>query len=132
MSRFDAIPADVPQVSTRASDFWLHDGLVYGRTRKGVPHGELQDAIAVVEKMRELTGGVPHPLLFDASEVGWLQMRAREHVHRHAAEMFTRAGVVVGSAMVRAMSHALLGFINPTIPVRIFTDEDEAYEFATA
>lgn len=132
MSRFDVIPPHAPTAATRASDFWFHDGLLYGRTRRGAPHGELQDAIDAFEKVRQLTDGVPRPLLFDATEVGWLQLRAREHVHRHAAEVFTRAGVVVAGLMIRAMSHALLGFVNATIPVRIFTDEDEAYRFACA
>ena len=48
------------------------------------------------------------PLLFDARDVGWLQITARERVYRHA----------------------LLGVTHVAIPVKLFTDEEAAWEYA--
>lgn len=126
---FDSIPAAAPAVSTRGTDFWLHEGTIFGRTRPGTTHGELEDAIDVVAKIKLLTGNSRHPLLFDARNVGWVQIEAREHAHRHAAELFTCAGVVVRPRTAKVLSRALLGGADIEIPVALFVDERDAWDF---
>ncbi len=94
-------------------------------------HGELEDAVDAVSKIKALTSGSRCPLIFDARRVGWLQIKAREHVHRHAANLFTRAGVIVRPNSLRVFSRALLGVARVEIPVEIFLDERSAWEFVS-
>ena len=54
VSRFELIPADSPTTSTRGSDFWLHDDMLYGRTRRHAPHGELGDAVDLIDNVDSL------------------------------------------------------------------------------
>jgi hypothetical protein len=124
------IPAGVPTVSTRGSDFWLLEGILLGRTRPQAVHGEIDDAVDAVTKIKVLTGGARHPLIFDARNVGWLQIKAREHIHRHAAELFTRAAVIVRPNTLRVFSRALMGVARIEIPVEMFLDEQRAWDFA--
>ncbi len=132
MGLFD-IPQDAPTTSTRGSDFWLADGIIFGRTRAQAPHGELIDALDAVQRIRRLIENTPRPLLFDARQVGWLQLKAREHVHRHAGDLFTRAAVVVKSPMLPVLKVGLLGVRGRLdIPVEFFVKSDEALQFAIA
>ena len=128
---FSEIPTGAPTVKTRGSDFWLHKGILLGRTRPKSTHGELQDAVDAFTKLKALTGGSRYPLIFDARNVGWLHIRAREHIHRHAAELFTRAAVIVRPNTLRVFSRALLGVARVEIPVEIFLDEQSAWEFVS-
>ncbi len=130
MGLFD-IPPNAPTTSTRGSDFWLADGIIFGRTRAQAPHGELLDAVNAVERIRQLIENTPRPLLFDARQVGWLQFKAREHVHQHAGELFTRAAVVVKGPMLRVLRFGMLGLGGRLdIPVEIFVEADDALQFA--
>lgn len=106
--------------------------MLYGRTRRHSPHGELGDAVDAFENIRALTGGVAVPLLFDARHVGWLQFKAREYVHRHAAELFTRAAVIIPAPMPMILNYSLLGHGGLGIPLRLFATEDDAWSFASA
>ena len=54
-----------------------------------------------------------------------------EGADRHAAELFTHAGVVVKRRMVQALTYGLLGMTQVSIPVEIFVDEQKAYRYVT-
>ncbi len=129
MGRFEDIPAEAPTTSTRATDFWLHDGVLYGRTRNLAPHGEYHDTVDAFEKIRTLIDGKRRPLIFDARHVGWVQMKAREHVFKHRSELFTRAGVIVSRASYRIMKYAFGGAHRGDIPMKLCSDEEEAWQF---
>jgi hypothetical protein len=45
--------------------------------------------------------------------------------------VWTHAAVLVKHEFVRLLSHALLGVAGMDMPIGIFTDEDQAFAFAT-
>lgn len=42
-----------------------------------------------VNALAELAGGEPMPLLFDARNLGWMQMDSHDYIQAHASEVFT-------------------------------------------
>lgn len=129
MSRFDEIPAEAPVVEARNAVFWLHDGVVFGKHLPDQPGVTLDDAIRVFHELRTLTGGVRVPMMFDGRGLGWLNIDARGYIRAHTPEVFTRAAIVVKHELVRLLSHAFLGTSGLDIPLQLFTDEEEAWQF---
>lgn len=132
MGRFDEIPDEVAVYEARNAVFWMHDGLMYGRHLVTDPQVTLEDAITVIGKLKEMTGGTRVPLMFDGRGLTWLNIDARGYIRAHLAEVFTHVAIVVRHELVRVLSHAFLGVAGIGIPMRFFTDEDEAWEYLTA
>lgn len=114
------------------AEFWLHDGLMYGKHLPHEPTVSLDDVIHVFQKLREMTGGTPVPLLFDGRGIGWLGIEARAYMRVNVSALFTCAAVIVKHDLVRILSHAFLGLAGMDMPVEVFTDEEKAYAFATS
>lgn len=129
MGRFDEIPGDAAVYEARNATFWLHDGLMFGRHLPDKPKITLEDAITVLQKLRELTGDRPVPFIFDGRGLSWLNMDARAYVRAHVPEVFSKVAVVVEHQLVMILSQAFLGIAGPEIPMRLFVDEDQAWEF---
>lgn len=130
MGRFDEIPSGAQSYSARNATFWLHDGVLYGKHLPDTPNVTLEDAIQVLHKLKELTGGDRVPFLFDGRGLGWLNMDARAYVRANAPEVFSRAAVVVKHELIRRLSHAFLGIAGMDMPIELFTDEEEAWNYA--
>lgn len=129
MSRFDAIPEGAPQVEARNAIFWMHDGTVFGRHRPDEPNVTLEDAIKVLQDLREMTGGQRLPILFDGRGLGWLNIDARGYIRAHVGEVFSSVAIVVRHELVRLLSYAFLGSSGLDIPLQLFTDEEKAWNF---
>ena len=73
-SRFDRIPEDAPTAHSPGSQYWLHDGVLYGRTSSDHVRRDASFADAAFEAIRGLVGlGRRVPMLMDARKLGWLQ-----------------------------------------------------------
>ena len=122
--------ADVPTLDTETTTFWVIDGILYGQSRPESPQRELRDAVNAMDALAELTAGIPMPLLFDARNLGWMQMDAREYIQAHAKEVFTRAAIVAKPDQAEMMTYALKDS-QAAMPVRVFTDDEAAWRFAS-
>ena len=130
MGRFDEIPGDAPTLRVHNAVFWLHDGIMFGKHLPHEPSVTLEDVMFAFQKMREMTGDVPVPLLLDGRGLGWLGMDARAYIRANASNHFTRVSVLVKHDLIRLLSHAFLGVAGVDLPVQLFTDEDKAYKYA--
>ncbi len=131
MGRFDEIPGGAPSHAVHNAVFWLHDGVMFGKHLPGEANVTLEDVIQVFQKLKEMTGGERTPFLFDGRGLRMLNIDTRAYIRANAPDVFTHAAVVVKSDLVLHLSHAILGIAGMDMPVRLFTDEEEAWSFAT-
>lgn len=129
MGRFNEIPGGALVYEARNAVFWLDGGVMLGYHMEDRPNVTLEDAIVVLQELREMTGGKRVPLMYDGRGLGWLNVDARGYIRAHSQEVFTHAAVVVKHELVRLLSHAILGIAGMDMPVEIFTDEDKAWRF---
>lgn len=104
---------------------WLRpDGVVEIEWVPQVP-SVLEDAVAVIDAMRELTGGRAAPLLVHTADAGPQTREARmEFVRRQ--EVVSAVALVVGNPLSRMMANFFVNVSKPDVPIRILEDEDEA------
>lgn len=120
------------RITTRGSEFWIDGPLVRGTTRFDAPHGTTEDAVAALEAIETLSGGVPTALLFDARHVSRYDREARSHMLEHAGNVIRTAAVVINSRIFRAASYFFLGLRKPPFPVGFFTNEEQAERWIQA
>lgn len=120
-----------PEITHAKFRMWLPpDGVVRLDWVPHVPSG-LEDAIAAIDAMTELTGGRAAPLLVDVRLAGPQDRAARmEFIRRH--EVVSAVGLVVGSPLSRMMGNFFVNVNRPKAPTRLFDDEDAALRWLGA
>ncbi len=103
---------------------WLpSDGVV--RLVWAPPPSGLEDALATIDAMTDLTGGRPAPLLVDTTHAGPQDRAARmEFIRRH--EVVSAVALVVGNPLSRMMATFFVNVSRPKAPTRLFEDEASA------
>lgn len=109
---------------------WLRpDGVVQLVWVAHVP-SDLEDAIATIDAMTEITGGRPAPLLVDATLAGPQDRAARmEFIRRH--EVVSAVALIVGNPLSRMMGNFFINVNRPKAPTRLFEDESSALAWLT-
>ncbi|MFW7413785.1 hypothetical protein [Demequina sp. SO4-18] len=114
-----------PEITHDKFRIWLRpDGLVEIEWAPHVPSG-LEDAVATIEAMTELTGGKAAPLLVDTTHAGPQDRAARmEYVRRQG--IVSAVALIVGNPLSRMMATFFINVSKPEVPVRLFEDRAEA------
>jgi hypothetical protein len=104
---------------------WLRpDGVVELAWAPHVPSG-LEDALATIEAMTEITGGRPAPLRVQTTDAGPQDRAARmEFIRRH--EVVSAVALIVGNPLSRMMATFFINVSRPKAPTRLFEDESAA------
>ena len=104
---------------------WLRpDGVVELVWAPHVP-STLEDALATIEAMTEITGGRPAPLLVHTTDAGPQDRAARmEFIRRH--EVVSAVALIVGNPLSRMMATFFINVSRPKAPTRLFEDEAPA------
>jgi len=104
---------------------WLRpDGIVQLLWGPRVAMG-LEDAIAAIDAMTELTGGRRSSLLVDVHDTGPQDRAARvEFVRR--GDLVSAVALIVGTPLSRMMGYFFLNVSQPMAPTRLFDDEVSA------
>lgn len=104
---------------------WLRpDGLCEIVWAPHVPSG-LEDAVAAIATMKELTGGRATPLLVQARDAGPQDRAARMEFIRHQ-EVVSAVALMVGNPLSRLMANVFINVSRPEVPIRLFEDEPAA------
>lgn len=104
---------------------WLRpDGIAEITWTPHVPSG-IEDARAVIEAMRQLTGGPAAPLLVHTTDAGPQDRAARmEFIRRQ--DVVAAVALVVGNPLSRMMATFFINVSKPDVPIRLFEDADAA------
>ncbi len=116
---------------TPIGEMWLdRDGVLWHRIRPGATI-TVEDAEAVIEIVRRLTGGRQVPAVIDIREVTEADSRVRERFAGSTETSLELAtALVVSSGLSRMLGNLFLLMNRPERPVRLFTSEDKAAEWA--
>ena len=85
----------------------------------------LDDAIAAIEAMTQLTGGRRSPLLVDTQETGPQDRPARTEFARRG-DLVSAVALIVGTPLSRMMGNFFLSVSRPMAPTRLFDAEAPA------
>lgn len=116
---------EAPEFTNQKFRIWLRpDGVVEIAWAPHVPSG-LEDALASIAAMSELTGGRPAPLLVHTTDAGPQDRAARmEYIRRQ--EVVSAVALVVGNPLSRMMATFFINVSKPEVPIRLFEDETAA------
>lgn len=121
---------DCPEITHEKFRIWLRpDGVVQIAWAPHVPSG-LEDAIASIEAMQELTGGRAAPLLVHTTHAGPQDRAARMEYVRHQG-IVSAVALIVGNPLSRMMATFFINVSRPDVPVRLFEDEAVAVAWLT-
>lgn len=85
----------------------------------------LEDALAAIEAMAQLTGGRRGPLLVDTRDVGPMDRRARTEFAGRG-DLVSAVALIVETPLSRMMGSFFLSVAKPMAPTRLFDDEATA------
>ena len=85
----------------------------------------LEDVIAALEAMAQLTGGRQSPLLVDARDIGRQDRGARTEFVRRG-DLVSAVALVVGTPLSRMMGNLFIRVNKPPFPARLFDNEASA------
>ena len=112
----------------RTTHYFVDDAcsLIRGVVRKGSTV-EYDDAVEAMKLHLRWTDGKPYRLLIDLTAVGSIPRQARAYFadasHR---DVVLAVALVVGSQLSRAIGNFMLGLNKPAMPIRLFSDEEQA------
>jgi hypothetical protein len=119
------------RIRTRTTDVWVDDaGVLHGRESPGT-ETSLEDAKELIAAFRKVSGRIRRPLVMYISESKSVTREARAYLTGDEMESTVVAiGLVVGSALARALGNFTLRFNRPKFAVRLFESEGEAQGWA--
>ena len=117
-------------MQTPIGEMWLDDdGLLWHRLDAIVVRPEA--ARGVRAAVEQLTAGQPAPAVIDIRAIGYADADARDLFASSTDESFELAtALIVDSSSSQAMARVFLDVNRPRRPVKVFTSEVEAAEWA--
>ncbi len=108
---------------------WIDEhGIVHAHFKHDTE--DLAGAKKGVEEIKQISGGVRHPVLVDIRRIKKISLDARRY---YASEDSIGAHLAVallaGSTMSRMIGNFFLGVNRPKFPVKLFDDESKAIEW---
>jgi hypothetical protein len=85
----------------------------------------LEDAIAALDALAQLTGGLRSPLMVDMRDTG-PQDRPTRAAWARRSDLSSAVGLIVRTPLSRMMGNLFLRMNKPKFPVRLFDDEASA------
>lgn len=120
--------ADGREITGEKFRIWLRsDGVCEITWAPHVPSA-LEDAVAVIDAMSELTGGRAAPLLVHTEDAG-PQSREARMAFINGKAIVSAVALIVGNPLSRMMATFFINVSKPDVPVRLFEDEAVALDW---
>ena len=111
---------------------WLDDDGILIAVNKPSILDTLKDATEKIAMVVQLSGGIPRPLLVDATETKSVAREAREAYAQAGKDgKVTALALVTGSVVSRIIANFFLNFHKPPIPVKLFNSRGPAKDWLT-
>lgn len=107
---------------------WMEGGMLFGRYAPDL-HLSLAVAKACVEARIFYSKGQAYPLLVDMKGIKSTTREARRYMATIGATLVTAAALITGSAINRTIGNIFLKIDRPSVPLKLFTDEQKAMEW---
>lgn len=104
---------------------WLDGNLMCARYAKNL-HMTLEVAKSVVGARLFFTKGKSYPLLVDMTGIKSVTTEARKYMATVGVTWVTAGALITGSQLSKTIGSIFLAIDKPTVPTKIFTDEQKA------
>lgn len=113
---------------TRHVTMWIENGILYGTFAHDL-HLSLDIAKSSVEARIFLSKGQSYPLVVDMRGIKSTTRDARRYMATMGTTLVKACALITGSALNRAIGNVFLSIDRPSVPSRLFTDEEKAREW---
>ncbi len=121
-----------PNASLSRSGYtWLNeDGIIIALATAHEVHS-LEDAIENTRINEALAAGIRRPFLIDLTKVKTMSREARAfYAGPEPQKSITAVALLTGSNIGKMVANFFIGLAKPTLPTRMFTNIEEAYNWA--
>lgn len=115
-------------IESESAAGWMEDGIIFYvfKSRKV----DLFEARESVEIKTKIAGDKSYPFFIDISQVNGVTKEAREYLSGgKSTDNISAAALLASSVLSKMIGTFFLTFNNPGIPVKLFTDEQEALKW---
>ncbi|MDP1801458.1 MAG: hypothetical protein Q8L81_08905 [Bacteroidota bacterium] len=124
-----AIHSTVKKITTRTATIYMDENRVLHIQMLDKVRVDYEDAMDNLLVVKSCTKGKKALKLIDARAFFRVEKRARELINSVDAKQTIARAVVKGSIFTRVLLSFYTGLNKPTIPTKIFSDYDEAYNW---
>jgi hypothetical protein len=119
------------KVQSGENDFvsiWIEDGILHCLYKRGVVMG-LEAAIETVELRKKIVRGISYPALAYIKHIKVVSKEARKYFAEEGTVGMTKGALLTDSGFSKVLGNLFLLLDKPKMPVKMFTDKEEAIEW---
>lgn len=109
----------------------LENSILVYRPHEGLQEPRLEFLKEDLEVFKEITQGIPHPYFSDNRQLNKLGSKEKAFIARTFHEFASHAACLVESPLTRFLHNTFTYLYRPSLPIRIFNDETEAFAWLT-
>jgi len=120
-------PENTPLIHGEIADYKYEDGILYSYSKS--PKRTVENISANAALVKSITGNKPVPLLIFLSNSPMPDKETRKFASRMLPEIYSAMAMVTKGGLGKFIINLLYRFQSPPIPIRSFTEEQEAREW---
>lgn len=130
IATFTAMQIPKDAIEVKGYFTWMgKDGIARTCVKQGIDI-TLEYALENTHVVSSFFKGKKYPILIDSRGIGSMSYEARRHFSVRGRDTKTSAfGIIIGSTVSRVLGNFYLGINKPTVPTKLFDNEEEATEW---
>ena len=122
------IPGNIPLIKGEIADYWLSDdGLLYSYSKS--PVRTVKNITENIQLVKQITGNKKVPLLIYLSNSPVPDKETRKFSTEQLPNVYTAMAMVSKPGLSKFIMNLLFSLKKPPIPMKSFTDDQEAKEW---
>ena len=124
------IPVPDNAIKTSAYTTWMGKDGIARTVVKSDAEVNLKEAQENTRAIASLHTGKKFPLLIDSRNIKYITKEARDHFSiKNRETVVTSFAILIYSPLSRIIGNFFMGLNKPTVPAKLFTDEQEALQW---
>jgi hypothetical protein len=107
---------------------WKEGGILYSVFAEGL-HIDIEIARKCVEARITFSRGISYPVFIDMKGIRSVTKEARDYLADEGSRLIKGGALLVDSALTKMLGNIFLQINKPQVPLKLFTDKDEAREW---
>jgi len=124
------MPVPEHAIKTSAYTTWMGSDGIARTVVKASAEVNLKEAQENTQAINTLYKGKKFPLLIDSRNIKYITKEARDHFSiKNRETVITSFGILIYSPLSRIIGNFFMGLNKPSVPAKLFTDEQEAVKW---